>query len=160
MEAKLSYQFNVQFIKKNDKWSKDVYCVTYSSKHDVYLYSLVGSVISYFQIESLNDLKNHILNIENAKLNQESNYLITDEGGTVGLLFQGEKVKILDLIHTEDGIVDGMQGPINYNISTPLEYQFLDAAFVLKLLSEWCMFLSEQENLVLVPKSHIKAGFL
>jgi hypothetical protein len=125
----------------------------------MYLYSLVGSVISYFQVNSVNELKKHIKNLEILKINQESNYLITDEG-TAGLLFEGEKVKILDLIHTENGIIDGMQGPVSYDISTPIEYQFIDRTFVLKLLSEWCIFLSEQENMMLVPKSHIRAEFL
>lgn len=155
MESKFHYQFMVQFSKKNNEWSRHVRCRTYSSEHDMYLYSLVGSVISFFQVESLAVIQGHISNVQNGKLNHKAGYLVSDEG-TAALLFQGEKTQILDLVHTENGIIDGIQGPVNYNLSTPVEYQFLDTSFVLALLSEWCVFLVEQANMVFVPKSMCK----
>jgi hypothetical protein len=158
MENEFSYQFNVQFIKKNNEWSKSIVCRTYSVKSYIYLYVLVGDVISNFQIKEKEELIKHMENIENKKTNDESGYLITDEG-CAGLLFQGEKVKLLDLMLPDDGIIDGIQGPINYNITTPIEYQFIDTNLITKLILEWLVFLSEQENMMFVPKSYIKAEF-
>ena len=46
--------------------------------------------------------------------------------------------------------IDGVKGPINYNITTPLEYQFLDTALIIKVFNEWIEFVKEQNKMAYV----------
>lgn len=156
----LTYQFNICFVEKTDqKQIKYAECITYSNEYGNFLHESVGVVLSHYRYRGINDLRADINAIKQGKANHPDGYIITDEG-TAGLLIQGDKTKILDLMHTHDGIIDGIKGPINFNISTPEVHQYVPTEFILQLLSEWYEFLIKNSTMHYVPQSWIKEEFI
>lgn len=157
-----NYQFVTQFIFKNNEYSRNLLCITYSSDsaNTLYLYQTVGNIISEFGLDRLSDLYFHLDKISQNYSNHELGYLFNDLSGVSALLFQGDKTKILDLIHTDSGVLDGIQGPINYNISTPVEYQFLNTDLVIKVFKEWIDFILLQNQMTYVPTNWIKDEYI
>lgn len=148
-----NYQFVTQFINKDNEYYRNISCMTFSSgsSSTLYLYQTIGSLISEFGFDRLNELRNHIYKISQNYSNHELGYLIQDKGGISALIVQGNKTQIFDLIHSDNGYIDGIKGPINYNRTTPLEYQFLDTDLILKVFNEWIEFVTEQNKMAYVP---------
>ncbi len=148
-----NYQFVTQFIIKDNEYYRNFSCITFSSgpSSTLYLYQTIGSLISEFGFDRLNELRNHIYKISQNYSNHELGYLIQDKGGISALIVQGNKTQIFDLIHSDNGYIDGIKGPINYNRTTPLEYQFLDTDLILKVFNEWIEFVTEQNKMAYVP---------
>jgi hypothetical protein len=156
------YQFEVKFIFKNNSLSRHIICNTYTGalNGDFYLHHLVGGIIDYYQFRRMDELDKRIDEIKQGKYANVDNYMFSDEGGVGALLLIGERVRIIDLIHSDDGYIDGMKGSINYNITTPIEFQYFEIAFLLKLLEEWKKFIIEQNQMVYVPLGCVRDNYI
>lgn len=145
-----NYQFEVSFIYKDKNWSKHLGCRTFANDPYNYLAGLIGLVLSNYS--NIIEVNNHIDNILLNKKNELDGYILTDLGGIGGILISNEKARVLDFIHTPDGIIDGIQGPINYNINTPEEDQVIEKTVLLDLMKEWRDFLILEESMEFVKK--------
>jgi hypothetical protein len=145
------YQFNVELIKSGVYWSKNFQCVTWCPGVND-LSRLVGLIVSSYT--DLSDLERHITALMNGLGNTPDGYTIQDDVYGA-LLIKGAQTHILDLFNDNDG-VNGVAGPVNYNITTPIEDQFIPTEMILAILKEWHDFLTEQKAMCYVPKAWVR----
>ncbi len=154
----LNYNFNEQQKIFN---TKSLICSTFdhaTGDNPFELWKLPGFILNHDWYQNIKSINKKLEDIKSGTKNHKDGYILHDDLSS-GLLIQGDKTKILDMFHTEDGIIDEMQGPINYNITTPEEYHYLPTDLIIKMLEEWLSFITEQEKMCFVLKEWIRDEF-
>lgn len=114
-----------QFIKQFEFVDYDIVGQIFTSKKDFQNTEFIETVIT--------EIKNVIDNVN-------SKYIISSE--IVLLEVQSEYTRPLDLL----GDSDGIEGPLSWNITTPEKLQYIPSKEILKLFSDWKLFLYEQKT--------------
>lgn len=156
-EKVLSYYFIKEYQWKDDWFSTDGICKAKINASNEFLqtnkyvdYSIFGDCFS--QLKKMKTVESSTQVLEEIRLNlmQGKGYHL---GGEVSGIDIGTKLtRAIDNLGSKDGI----EAPISWNISTPIENQSVPTSEIIEIIEAWIKFLIEQENIKLnrVKKAH------
>ncbi len=107
-------------------------------------YNIVGQIFtSKKDFENIEFIQMIIFEIENVIENKNLKYIISSE--IVLLEVKCENTKIIDML----GDSEGVEAPLSWNISTPLELQYIPTVKILEIFKSWHEFLKVESDIVI-----------
>ncbi len=109
-------------------------------------YNIVGQIFtSKKDFQNIEFIRIIISEIEKVIENENSKYIISSE--IVLLEVKSEHTKVIDML----GDSEGVEAPLNWNISTLAQLQYIPTTEILKMFNDWKQFLEEQMDPPSIP---------
>ncbi len=109
-------------------------------------YNIVGQIFtSKKDFQNIEFIRIIISEIEKVIENENSKYIISSE--IVLLEVKSEHTKVIDML----GDSEGVEAPLNWNISTLEQLQYIPTTEILKMFNDWKQFLEEQMDPPSIP---------
>lgn len=146
----LSYYFLKEYQWKDDWFSTDGICKANIYASNEFLqtnryvdYSIFGDSFSHLKKMKKIESATQVLNEIKLNLKQGKGYYL---GGEIsGIDIGPELTRAIDNLGSQDGI----EAPISWNISTPIEHQSVPTSEIIEIIEGWIKFLIQQKNIKL-----------
>lgn len=131
-----------EFIRKFKYVDFDVVGQIFTSKMDFYKTDYIESIIAEIK---------KVISLE------RTTFVISNED--VSLEIQSENARPFDNYELHGSYETGVESR-NWNITTPIELQYIPTEEILQLFIDWLEFLKVNEKMCFVPKTYLKDDFL